>query len=244
MSTMNLMRLELKKIRRTGFLPAFLGGGILAAAVPAVNTAFRPELFAGLSAPPVSILLGANWQMMSMLNVLLTVAGACVLYHIEYADNAMRKMSTLPVRESSLFFGKAAVLILAGVLLLAIEAVSVFGCSIYWFSRAAAPSAGILKSFGFFLLMLIPAALLSLALASACRNLWTSLGIGVVCVFAATMIPAQRFALTLFPFAMPFQTPVNHTGDVIRNYAIAAAAETIVISLSEVIILKVRRIFA
>ncbi len=241
---MNLMRLELEKIRRTGFLPAFLGGGILAAAVPMANMAFRPELYTGLSDPPVSILLGANWQMMSMLNVLLIVAGACVLYYIEYADNAMRKMGTLPVREGSLFFGKAAVLILAGTLLLAIEAVSVCGCSIHWFSRAAAPSAGILKSFGFFLLMLTPAALLSLTIASACRNLWTSLGIGVVCVFAATMIPAQDFALTLFPFAMPFQTLGNHAADVIRNYAIAAAAETAVIVLLEVIILKVRRAFA
>ena len=98
--------LECKKIKRTGFLPAFLGGGILAAAVPVINMAVRSEIYLNLPGNPIQILLGANWQMMAMLNVLLVVAGACLLYHTEYADNAMQKMKSLPIRESSIFLGK------------------------------------------------------------------------------------------------------------------------------------------
>ena len=37
--------LECKKVKRTGFLPAFLGGGILAAAVPVINMAVRSEMY-------------------------------------------------------------------------------------------------------------------------------------------------------------------------------------------------------
>ena len=53
----------------------------------------------------------------------------------------------------------------------------------------------------------------------------------------------QNFALTLFPFALLFQTLTGLTKESIRNYAIASTAEIIVISVLAVIILKVRRAF-
>ena len=60
--------LECKKVKRTGFLPAFFGGGILAAAVPVINMAVRSEMYLNQQGSPIQILLGANWQMMAMLN--------------------------------------------------------------------------------------------------------------------------------------------------------------------------------
>ena len=66
--------LEYKKIKRTGFLPVFLGGGILAAAVPVVNMAVRSEIYLTQQGTPIQVLLEANWQMMAMLNVLLVVS--------------------------------------------------------------------------------------------------------------------------------------------------------------------------
>lgn len=68
--------LECKKAKRTGFLPTFLCGGILAAVVPIINMAVRSEMYLNLPGNPIQILLGANWQMMAMLNVLLVVTGA------------------------------------------------------------------------------------------------------------------------------------------------------------------------
>ena len=235
--------LELGKVKRTGFMSAFLGGGILAAAVPALNMAFRSEMYVSRNASPVSILLNTNWQMMAMLNILLIVSGACIMYHTEYADNAVQRMCTLPIRESSMFFGKTTVLIAVSIMLLVIEAASVFFCSVYWFGQSTDLYMEILQNFGFFLLLMLPAILLSLLIASVCRNMWISLGMGVVCVFLATMIPTRNFVLTLFPFALPFQMLSNHTADVIRDYAIAGAVETVVIALLEIIILKVRRSF-
>lgn len=235
--------LEYGKMKRTGFLPVFGGGAVLAGAVPALNMAFRSELYVRRNASPVNILLGANWQMMSLLNILLIVVGACIVYYIEYADNAMQRMCTLPIRESAVFFGKAAVLITGILLLLAVEAASVFGCSLYWFRGSSDLYREILESFGFFLLLMLPAVLFSLLVASVCRNMWISLGIGVLCVFAATVIPAGNFALTLFPFALPFRMSGNLSAGVIRNYEIAGAAETVLLALLEVIILKVRRWF-
>ena len=181
--------------------------------------------------------------MMSMLNILLIVAGACIMYNTEYADNAIQRMCTLPTKESTMFFGKTAVLITVSILLLVIEAVSIFGCSVHWFLQSTDLYMEILKNFGFFLLLMLPAILLSLLIASVCKNMWISLGIGVICVFIATMIPTGNFVLTLFPFALPFHMLGGHAADVIRNYAIAGAIETVVIALLEVVVLKVRRSF-
>ncbi|MDQ9753306.1 hypothetical protein RFZ03_22000, partial [Acinetobacter baumannii] len=56
--------LECKKLKRTGALPAFFGGGIIASAIPVINMAARSELYLDMDLPPIRILLNANWQMM------------------------------------------------------------------------------------------------------------------------------------------------------------------------------------
>ena len=117
--------LECKKVKRTGFMPAFLCGGFLAAIVPVLNMAVRSENYLGLQAAPVQILMDANWQMMTMLNILLIVAGACLMYHTEYAENAIQRMCTLPVKKSNLFFCKVTFMAPMCVFIFAIKAASI-----------------------------------------------------------------------------------------------------------------------
>lgn len=57
---------EAKKLKRTGYFPAFLAGGLLASAFPLVNMLVRAETFTALPEEPFSILMDANWQMMAM----------------------------------------------------------------------------------------------------------------------------------------------------------------------------------
>ena len=236
-------RLECKKMKRTGFFPTFLCGGFLAAGVPILNMAVRSENYLGLDTPPVQILMDANWQMMAMLNILLVVAEACLMYHTEYADNAIQRICTLPIKESRLFFGKAALLLIMCVVILAIETVSLAFCSCHWFECSKEVSMEIMKNLGYALLLMLPAASGSLMIASACKNMWVSLGIGIVCVFTATMLPAKNFVLSLFPFAMPFQIFAGTAENTIYKFIIAAVIEVTVIAIAEVLFLKVRRSF-
>ena len=233
--------LECKKMKRTGFLPAFTAGGLLAAAVPVVNMAVRSEIYLGLESAPIQILMDANWQMMAMLNVLLLVAGAFLMYHTEYADNAIQKMCMLPVKEQDLFFGKTVLTAVMGIVILIFEAVGIAFCSAHWFELSGNFALELLKSFGYAFALMLPSALLSLFIASLCQNMWVSLGIGVICVFMATMLPADKFVLSLFPFALPFQIFAGAAGNVIRNMLIASVAETVIIAIAEVLLLKVRR---
>lgn len=274
--------LECKKMKRTGLVPAFFCGGLLAAAVPVLNMAFRSEMYLGLEAPPIQILMDANWQMMSMLNILLITAGACLMYHTEYADNAIQRICTLPAKESRLFFGKSAFLVLMCAVILAVEAAGMAFCIFHWFGHSGgsgsalsaglgnAPSGGlgnalsgvfgdiasgglgniasaglgsVLNNFGYAFLLMLPAVFGALWIASACRNLWVSLGIGVVCIFTATLLPVKSFVLSLFPFAMPFQILADTVPQTARRFMIAAAAELLVIAIGELIFLKLRRSF-
>ncbi len=237
------LALECRKIKRTGLTAAFLGGELLASAVPVLNMAYRPELYLHREASPVNVLLGAGWQMMVMLNVLLIVTGACALYHMEYADNAILKMCSLPVKESGLFFGKAFLIAGLSAVFLLMEAVSVAGCAVRWFGTGREVCGEVLRNLGFSLLLLLPAILLALLIASVCKNMWIALGVGVIGVLIATMIPAGQFAASLFPFALPFRTLSGLEQETIRGYVTAGAAETAAISVLEIILLRVRRAF-
>lgn len=230
---------ESKKLKRTGFIAAFLGGGILASLIPILNMAVRSENFIGLSERPLKILLDANWQMMAMLNVLLVVIGACIMYHTEYADNAMQKMRTLSMKESTMFFGKFILLVGMSSIVIALEAAAILFCTVHWFSADTDFFIELLKNYGYMLLLIIPSAAFSLVIASACKNMWVSLGVGVVCIFIATMIPNKNFILSLFPFAMPFQI----LSESAVKYCIAACIEIITAGAAELVYLKGRRAF-
>lgn len=255
---MNLS-LEFKKIKRTGLIPAFAGGGLLAASIPILNMAVRAERYTGLAASPVQILLDANWSMMSMLNCLLIIVGAALLYHAEYENNALQKMCSLPARESSLFFGKFLLMTILCTMTLTLEALSIAFCTVHWFDPSAGLSAElcagvetgiktgagigieILQNFGYELLLLLPAAALSLLLASACKNMWGVLGIGVICIFVSTILPIGHFVPSLFPFAMPYGFLSGTGTNFARALAIAALLELFTLSLGEIILIRIRR---
>ncbi len=239
--------LECRKIKRTGLIPAFLCGGLITALIPILNMAFRSEIYIFQSASPLQILLDANWQMMAMLNMLLVISGACVMYHIEYADNAIQRISALPFHESHLYLGKALVLTILGALSLFIEIMALAFCGQHWFFSGipsyTAFCAEILANYGYLLLLMLPVILLSLLIASACRNLWISLGINVICIFTATMLPAKNLILSLFPFALPFQTWSRTDIHADIHFMVGAVIEIGIIGIVEWTYLKIRRCF-
>lgn len=235
--------LEFKKIKRTGFLSIFLGGGILAASFPIINTAARPEIYLTQQGNPLQILFNANWQIIAMLDVLLIMTGACILYNTEYASNAMQKIKSLPTRAGSVFLSKVILTIFMCILILAIEAVAVTFCSYYWFETGNGFLIGLCKNFGYELLLMLPCITISLLISEACKNIWMSLGIGVVCVFTATILPSDNFNLSLFPFAMPFQVFTNTNIEQAIRYIHTAVAEFVVFCLLELVIIKIRREF-
>lgn len=235
------LSLEYKKLKRTGFILAFIVGGLLSSSIPIVNMAVRSQMYIGIDSSPIQILMDANWQMMTMLNILLLVIGSCLMYQAEYSDNAIQKMRMLPIKEHQLFFNKTILLTLMGALILILEAISITFCSIHWFDISNNFMLEIVKNFVYAFILIMPSILLSMFIASLCTNMWVSLGIGIICVFIATLLPLDNFVLSIFPFAMPFQTLIGSAENTIRNMIVASITETIIIAIIEVSLLKARR---
>ena len=236
--------IESKKLKRTGYLPAFLAGGFLAAAFPVVYMMVKAEEMTALSGNPINILMSANWQMMAMLNILISICGACMMYHTEYADNGMQKMSVLPIRQGSMFFGKFLIAALVLSAMVVIEMAVLVGCAKYWFPSYVFDLTEILKTAGFQIIVTLPTVMLMLVIASACKNMWVSLGIGVFLEFTISILPQDNIVLSLFPFASPYQmlsAAVENSRTTL--FLAVCGIETVVFGITEVLYLKVRRCF-
>lgn len=235
--------LECKKVKRTGFVWAFICCGILSALVPILNMMLRSDMYLSQNAPPLEILFNANWQMMSMLNILLVVAGSSIIYHTEYADNAIQKMKTLPILEGKIFFNKFVLMAVMTFITFVIEMIGIGFSAYHWFEFTSNTFLELVKNFGYSFLLILPAILTSILISSAFKNIWLSLGIGVVCVFVATVIPTSNFYLSLFPYALPFQIFSSAKISMITKFIIASLSEILILSFSEIVFVKVRRHF-
>ncbi len=235
-------QLELKKLKRTGFFPAILGGGLIAAAFPILNTAARPEMFISRPLPALDILMNANSQMIVMLNLCLAVIGACMIYHTEFSGNAMQKMESLPVGVGKLFFDKTAILLIALFAALLIEHMALAFCALYWFPEQSGLFTALLKNLEYSFALLIPPCIILMIFSSLCRNMWITLGAGVICIFTVSVLPTDNRILSFFPFSLPFQTLAGaEDANWIFVTLAGCAAEIVLAVLAEAVILKVRR---
>ena len=242
-----ILKLELKKLRRTGIVLFILAAAAAAALFPVINMAARSEMFVHQRDTPLNILLDANWQLMAMINLLFLLCAASLIFHTEFADNAASKMDALPISAPRMFLGKLTILVLAAGISLLIEFASLAFCLARWYGQTLfSPEVLILmlKNLAFSWALLLPSCTLLLVIASIFRNMWISLGIGVIGIFTATMIPSfsSLKALTLFPLALPFQSLGDGAlAPGAARLLLAALMETIVFLAGEIIFIHLRR---
>ncbi|MBS5523573.1 MAG: ABC transporter permease [Clostridiales bacterium] len=234
--------LELKKLKRTGSLFLTLAAAAVSAMFPILNTAVRSEQFVRQQDAPLNILLDANWELMSMINMLFLLCLSCLIYHTEYAGNANTKMDTLPFSPSLSFLAKLMVLILAAIAVLMIEYAALAFCIIQWFPSAIpgpALAALLAKNLAWSAWQLLPVCTLMLTIAYAFKNMWIPLGIGVICIFTATMLTSFGAfpILALFPFALPLKTFLAAG---LQSLA-PAGIETFIFFIIEMLLIHIRR---
>lgn len=242
-NTIRLSALETKKLKRTGYVPAFLGGGLLAGLVPVLNMAVRSEIYVTQSGSPFRILMDANWQLMAQLNILLLVCGACILYHTEYAENGIQRAETLPMKASGLFSGKLCILFCSCLLPICLETLSLLFCCSRYFPETPGLGSTLLKGMGFELALLLPTAAAMLFLSSLCRNLWMCLGTGVILVFFSSMLRFGNFVMAVIPFAAPYRMLHQFSSAEAWRLLSIAAAEVVLFYAAEMIYTKLRRYF-
>jgi lantibiotic transport system permease protein len=236
---MNLI-LECRKLKRIALIPGLLLGGIVSSAFPIVNLAARADSYIRLPGQPLAILFSGNWMMMALLNGFLAVLGACILYSIEFSNNAIERMDTLPLRPGSLIVSKFILLSLTFIAVFVLEGAALAYCGWHWFRISENFYLELMKSMAYSFLLTLPVVSFMMAVSSFCKNMWITLGIGVICIFAAQIFN-QTKELRYFPFLMPFQPSIG--GQVSPNGALClvAVGETLLFLGAGIILTKVRR---
>ena len=199
-----MLNLERKKLCRTGYFPAILAGSLAASAFPMANMIVRPKTFTVQPGNALTILLTSNWQMMAMLNILTAVCTICIMYHTEFADRGDQKMSVLPVRPLSMFLCKLIIAAASQAFMILIESLILAGCVLFWFPDRPLDLSLLLQQGIFSWIMALPAVMLMLVIASLCKNMWISLGTGVILVFTFTIFQGGPLILSLLPFSTPY----------------------------------------
>ena len=238
-----ILALEGKKIKHTGLLPAFLAGALAVSAFPVINMAFRTDLFISQDLPPVDILLNGNWDMAATFHCFLAILGACILYHTEFANRAIEKLYMLPVNQGKVFFCKNLLLLLLFLPVFLIEDFFFLFCDWHWFPGKDPGVEVLLGNTAFSLAAILPVLLLSTLIASLAKNMWISLGIGVIGMFLGQMsVSYDALFSKVYTFCLPYRclTSSARAEDIFQILGICAA-ETVVFAVIKLFLIKIRR---
>lgn len=214
-----MMRLEIKKIRRTGLIPALLAGGVFAAAIPVINLAVRTEMFTGRSGNPAMIVMDANWLTMAMANLCVIIIGACIVYHIEHVNNGIQKMDALPVSPAAIFLAKGVLIAIILAVVFAIETAALYFCMWKWLDGGMKTLGSLCKAMGYAYAYTMPSLVLMLLIACLLKNMWVSFGIGMIGMFAAQLFIHEK-SMAYFPFILSYSYAES------REMLMAALIET------------------
>lgn len=231
---------EFQKLKRSALLPALLLGGILSGAIPIINLLVRSDAFVQLPGDPLEILLNANWMMMALLNSLLMVLGSCILYHIEFVDHAIQRMDSLPIRPSHLFLNKFILLVLIFFIVFGIEGAALYFCVWKEFSVSDGFLVEVIKQMSYSFLMSMPLLSFMIAISSFLKNMWVTIGIGVIGIFISQILNSGKGIEQYFPFHFPFYS-ILEKGISVTFSLWVAVVETILFLAVGIVLSKLRR---
>lgn len=207
---MKMLAVELYKQRRTGLLAVLLAVGLLGAGYAALLFGLRVEQLLALPLAPMDVLLTQLYGVLCVLNIFGIVVAACLAYHLEFNDNAIRKLGVLPVGGGVVFFWKffiiAAGLLAAWVIQYAVIAV----VGIRYLSRGSFDLAALVTFAFYTYLAALPIVALLLLVASRFPNIWIPLGVGVAGFLSGIALATAKSPLWLVhPFVAIFQPAIE-----------------------------------
>lgn len=83
-----------------------LAVGLLGAAYAFINFLVRKDTLLNLPLPPMDVLLTQVYGMIMILNMFGIIVAACMVYHMEFQRNAVKKMYMLPISVPMIYISK------------------------------------------------------------------------------------------------------------------------------------------
>lgn len=180
----------------------------------------------------MDILLTQLYGMIMILNMFGIIVAACVIYNMEFAQNAIKKMYMLPIKVQHVYLCKFLIMSagLFGAILIQNIALACIGINSL---PEGTFSMEILLSFGgYSFLTAMPVLSFMTLVSSKSCNMWTCLGIGVAGFLTAMSLANVDMAVVLLhPFVIMLKPAVAMSARIDIKVAAVALLETILFIL-------------
>jgi len=198
-----MLGLELKKLKRTGIIPAMLLVGILGALYALANFAVRKDTLLSLPVPPMVVLLTQLYAMIAVLNLFVIIVANCIIYNIEYQYDAAKKMASMPISIVKMYLFKFIIIsvLLFFAMLIQNTALVYIGINELPPNSFDMRTLIIFASYSF--VIALPVHAFMLLISSQTSNMWMTLGIGIAGFFSALATAMSNSPLCLLnPFVL------------------------------------------
>lgn len=225
---MRLLAIELRKEKRTGVIPMLPAVGVLGAAYVFANYIVRGEALLGLPLEPMDVLLTQLYGVILILNMFGIVAAACMIYHMEFRGNAVRKLYMLPVSVPGIYLCKFLILTALFLAAIFLENLALARIGITELPEGAFEMGTLLAFAAYSFITSMPVLSFMLFVSSRYENMWVPLGIGVAGFLSGMALANSGLTLWMIhPFVLMLKPAVAMNARPDRIVTAISLTETI-----------------
>lgn len=225
---MKMMLIELQKEKRTGIPYLFLAVGALGAVYALLIFEIRQNSLLSLPMQPMDILLTQVYGMIMILNMFGIVLACCMIYHMEFAGSAVKKMYLLPMNISTMYLCKFLILTIMFIVGTGIQNLMLAKVGLMYLPEGTFQINALLQFWGYSVLTSMPVLSGMLFLSSLFEKMWISIGIGVAGFLSAMALGvSKKLWFLIHPFVVMLHPAVVMSAKPDSMVIIVAIAETI-----------------
>ena len=236
---MNTISLELRKYRRSGVIPVLIAPGVLGLLYSIIVFALRRETMLSLPLSPMTIFLSQLYGVIMMLNLFGIVVAAAIIFNIEFQENAIRKMTALPIRMAGIYGAKCLIISCSLFINILLQSIALWYNGITYLPAGTFDMTQLVINTAYYFIVAMPVIAFMMLVSSRLENIWVSLGIGVAGFISGICMSLGGIRLFLInPFVLIMQPAISFTAILNKTVIAVSVIETVLLIIIGLLIAK------
>lgn len=225
---MNTFLVELRKEKRTGIIPVLLAVGVLGAAYAFMNFLIRKETLLNLPLKPMDVLLTQLYGMIMVLNMFGIIIATCLIYNMEFKENAVKKIYMLPMSVPEMYFCKFMILTATFFVAIVIQNMALMKIGVTNLPQGTFELSVLIRFTVYSFITSMPVLSFMLLISARFENMWIPLGVGVAGFLSGMALAnTDNDLLMVHPFVIMLKPAVAMSAQPDITVIIVSLVETI-----------------
>lgn len=225
---MRTLAIELRKEKRTGVSSVLLAVGILGGAYAFVNFLVRKDTLLNLPLAPMDVLLTQLYGMIMILNMFAIIVATCMVYNMEFNENAVKKMYMLPISVPAMYFCKFLIITVMFLVAVVLQNLALTQIGMTDLPQGTFELGTLITFAGYSFITSMPVLSFMLLVSSRFKNMWVPLGVGVAGFLSGMALATSDMGLLLIhPFVVMLKPAVAMSAQPNMTVTIVAVIETV-----------------